>query len=335
MSSRISQMELDQKAPYGIKNLPDYWLGRLQGEEISDTKSIEESKIIIDLIRSQSFVEKKVKQRELMSAEAFGQIVETVEIIYGNPSKKYSFLKELGKGGMCKVYEAVEKGMAPELQTHYAVRIMNNKKPEFLIKVQEEIALMKLCECENIVRHHETFYYDNSIFMFVDYMDRGSLTGLIQDSRRLPLEAILYIFHQILCGLVHLHSKKQIHRDLKSDNILVSKSGDVKIADFGFAAQLTLEKDNRCSVVGTPAWMAPELIRKQPYNEKVDIWSLGIILYELYEREPPYLRVPPLKAMYLIASKEPPRLKTSVPQEVRNLYEKCVAKNPEDRVCAQ
>lgn len=194
---------------------------------------------------------------------------------------------------------------------------MNNKKPEYLLKVQEEIALMKLCECENIVKHKETYFYDNSIFMLVDYMDWGSLTAVIQDSRQLPVSIMAYIIREILKGLLHLHSKKQIHRDLKSDNILVNLKGEVKIADFGFAAQLTADKDSRHSVVGTPAWMAPELIRKMPYNEKVDIWSLGIIIYEMLEKEPPYLHVSPLKAMYLIASKEPPKLKKQIPDAMK------------------
>ncbi len=78
--------------------------------------------------------------------------------------------------------------------------------------------------------------------MFVDYMDWGSLTSVIQDFRELPLSAITYILMQLLRGIAHLHSKKQVHRDLKSDNILVNKKGEIKIADFGFAAQLTLEK---------------------------------------------------------------------------------------------
>lgn len=115
-----------------------------------------------------------------------------------------------------------------------------------------------------------------------------------------------YVMREIIRGLAVLHKNKQIHRDLKSDNILLSESGDVKIADFGFAVQLTKEREMRNSTVGTPAWMAPELIRKQNYSEKVDIWSTGIILLEMCSKEPPYLHLAPLKAMYLIASKEPP-----------------------------
>lgn len=106
----------------------------------------------------------------------------------------------------------------------------------------------------------------------------------------------------IIMGLRTLHHNRQIHRDLKSDNILIDYDGSVKIGDFGFATQLTKEKENRSSIVGTPAWMAPELVRKMKYDEKVDIWSVGIILVELCEGEPPYLKLPHLKAMYLIAA---------------------------------
>jgi serine/threonine protein kinase len=109
-------------------------------------------------------------------------------------------------------------------------------------------------------------------------------------------------------GLNVLHEHKQIHRDLKSLNILVSQDGTIKTADFGFAIQLTKEQRNRKSVVGTPAWMAPELIKSEPYNELIDIWSVGIIAVELAEGEPPYVKIPPLKAMYLISTNEPYRL---------------------------
>ena len=134
---------------------------------------------------------------------------------------------------------------------------------------------------------------------------------------RIPDNVIAYVLREILLGLLPLHQHKQIHRDLKTDNILINKKGEVKVADFGFAIQLTREKANRKSVVGTPAWMAPELIKKESYNEAVDVWSVGIIAVELVEGEPPYLRSPPLKAMYFISTKDAYRLnKTKYSPEV-------------------
>ena len=102
-------------------------------------------------------------------------------------------------------------------------------------------------------------------------------------------EVIKYILKQILEGLNFLHSNHIIHRDIKSDNILYNTSGDIKLADFGYAAQLTKQEDLRKTRCGTVCWMAPELIDKQPYNVKIDIWSLGIVALELAEGASPYV----------------------------------------------
>lgn len=94
--------------------------------------------------------------------------------------------------------------------------------------------------------------------MFVEYMNAGALTDFIyRYMKKIPEEVIAYILRKMLIGLYALHAKRQLHRDLKSDNVLVSLNGDIKVADFGFAIQLTKDKLNRKSVVGTPAWMAP------------------------------------------------------------------------------
>lgn len=168
--------------------------------------------------------------------------------------------------------------------------------------------------------------------MFVEYLNGGSLTDfLYQFAKKIPENAIAYILKQILIGLVSLHSKRQIHRDLKSDNLLYNTIGEVKIADFGFAIQLTKDKLNRKSIVGTPAWMAPELVKKDQYDQKVDIWSLGIVAYELIEGEPPYLRIPHLKAMYFIVSKPPPTVK-GVSKQLQDFVESCLKTNPKERL---
>jgi p21-activated kinase 2 len=169
---------------------------------------------------------------------------------------------------------------------------------------------MSMCANKNIVNYHASYYYMNCLFMFIEFMDGGCLTEVIyQYMKKIPERISAYIMREILLGLKVLHEHKQIHRDLKSDNILVGRDGTIKVADFGFAIQLTKEQKNRKSVVGTPAWMAPELIKKEFYNELVDVWSVGVIAVELAEGEPPFLRLPPLKAMYFISTKEAHRLK--------------------------
>lgn len=100
-------------------------------------------------------------------------------------------------------------------------------------------------------------------------------------------------------ALLYIHSLHRIHRDIKSDNILLNDEGEVKIADFGYAAQLTQQQQKRNTVVGTPYWMAPELIRGHDYGIKVDIWSLGIMVMEMAEGEPPYMEFPPLRVRCL------------------------------------
>lgn len=117
---------------------------------------------------------------------------------------------------------------------------------------------MMMCSSPCIEHYYFTYEYKESLFMFVEYLDGGSLTDFIYNfSKKIPENVIAYILKQILIGLLALHSKRQLHRDIKSDNVLFNMKGEIKIADFGFAIQLTKERQNRKSIVGTPAWMAP------------------------------------------------------------------------------
>ena len=108
---------------------------------------------------------------------------------------------------------------------------------------------------------------------------RANLTDLIlSKAGKIPEEVMSFILYEVLNGLICLHNNHRIHRDIKSDNILLSLNGDVKLGDFGYAAQLTTDQDHRKSIVGTPSWMAPELANGSGYDIKVDIWSLGIVV---------------------------------------------------------
>lgn len=138
---------------------------------------------------------------------------------------------------------------------------------------------------------------------------QGNLSQFIEDNKgNIPESLICLILREILKGLQLIHSNFRVHRDIKSDNILISINGDIKIADFGFSAQLTLEEDKRLTIVGTPCWMAPELFSDTGYGCKVDIWSLGIIALELANGEPPRFNEETYKIMAMISALPPPQL---------------------------
>lgn len=231
---------------------------------------------------------------------------------------------------MCTVYQAFNRKNSEEC---WAVRVMKVPEQDILHKIKIEAAVMSMCSNPNIVNYHSSYYYMNCLFMFIEFMDGGCLTEVIyQYMRNIPENIAAFIMKEILLGLDVLHRHKQIHRDLKSDNILVDKNGRIKVADFGFAIQLTKEQKNRKSVVGTPAWMAPELIKKEMYNELVDVWSVGVIAVELAEGEPPFLRLPALKAMYFISTKDAYRLnKMKFSENYCDFVARCLEKDIKKR----
>jgi len=203
-----------------------------------------------------------------------------------------------------------------------------------------EINIMKSSKHENIVEYIDSFIVENNkLWVVMELMDGGCLTDVLEQFEfvRLNEAQIAYACHQTLKALSYIHKCHRIHRDIKSDNILLNSRGAVKIADFGYAAQLTQEQQKRHTVVGTPYWMAPELIRGHDYGFKVDIWSLGIMLMEMVEGEPPYMEFPPLRALFLITTKGIPPLQNAdhwSPQLV-DFYNKCLEKDVDKRPGAE
>jgi len=183
---------------------------------------------------------------------------------------------------------------------------------ENLKLITTEISIMKTSRHPSIIEYIDSYAVEGQLWVVMEFMDGGCLTDILDEYESVALSEsqIALICKQTLLGLEYIHVLNRIHRDIKSDNILLSSTGAVKIADFGYAAQLTADKTKRNTIVGTPYWMAPELIRGQDYNHRVDIWSTGIMLMEMAEGNPPYMEHPPLRALFLITTKGIPGLKS-------------------------
>uniref|UniRef100_A0A8P4JVX5 non-specific serine/threonine protein kinase n=1 Tax=Dicentrarchus labrax TaxID=13489 RepID=A0A8P4JVX5_DICLA len=149
-------------------------------------------------------------------------------------------------------------------------------------------------------------------------------------------EQIATVCLSVLKALSVLHTQGVIHRDIKSDSILLTHDGRVKLSDFGFCAQVSKEVQRRKSLVGTPYWMAPELISRLPYGPEVDIWSLGIMVIEMVDGEPPYFNEPPLKAMKMIRDNLPPKLKNlhKVSPLLKGFLDRMLVRDPAQRATA-
>ncbi|KAG7713384.1 hypothetical protein KL949_005043 [Ogataea haglerorum] len=249
-------------------------------------------------------------------------------------TSQFKKLEVIGRGKFGTVY----KGLRLDTKELVAIKILNLDTPEEEVKdVQQEIQfLSQLKSVPNVTRYYGSYLHGHKLWIIMDYCAGGSVRTLLRPG---PLEEkyISVIVREVLLALQFIHQLGVIHRDIKAANILIQKDGKVQLCDFGVAGQLTTSAMKRTTMVGTPYWMAPEVIMEgADYNEKADIWSLGITIYELATGNPPYSDKDAMRAMQLLTQHEPPRLEGR--QFSANLKEQvaiCLEEKPELRPSAE
>jgi len=227
--------------------------------------------------------------RELPS-ETFAEKRKVFEMKKEDPSKYYDIIERIGIGGFAKVFKVKRK----EDDSICALKFVEPKTGAERESVINEVGIMLMCkQDEGIIRCFECFDFKNRLWIFLELMDCGALTQIIEDRRgKYDEDFIRYVMLRTIQGLDFLHSRGIMHRDIKSDNLLISERGDVKLADFGYAVLLSKDQQKRKSRVGTICWMAPELIMAKAYTAAIDIWSTGITAIEMADGQPPYIQCP-------------------------------------------
>uniref|UniRef100_A0A158R4Q7 Protein kinase domain-containing protein n=1 Tax=Syphacia muris TaxID=451379 RepID=A0A158R4Q7_9BILA len=235
------------------------------------------------------------------------------------PFESVSDLKWIAAGSQGAVFKGIWKGEV------IAVKKVKTKE-------ETEIKHLLCLNHRNVMRFYGICTQAPCFSLFMEYCGKGQLFHLIQKGHKIDKECFCEWSRQIADGMQYLHSKKIIHRDLKSPNILVNDEYVLKICDFGVSHIWDKQKSTVMSFCGTPSWMAPEIIKKEPCSEKVDIWSFGVVLWELLTTEAPYKDVDSLAIIYGVgANKLSLPIPPMAPDGIKLLLRQCWSMKPSNR----
>ncbi|XP_014259773.1 serine/threonine-protein kinase 3 isoform X2 [Cimex lectularius] len=253
------------------------------------------------------------------------------ESLTRQPEEVFDIICKLGEGSYGSVYKALHK------ESGQVLAIKQVPVDTDLQEIIKEISIMQQCDSPYVVKYYGSYFKNTDLWIVMEYCGAGSVSDIMRLRKKtLTEDEIATILCDTLKGLEYLHLRRKIHRDIKAGNILLNTEGHAKLADFGVAGQLTDTMAKRNTVIGTPFWMAPEVIQEIGYDCVADMWSLGITALEMAEGKPPYGDIHPMRAIFMIPTKPPPSFREpdQWSPEFIDFVSRCLVKNPEERATA-
>ncbi|KAJ3011031.1 hypothetical protein HKX48_007059 [Thoreauomyces humboldtii] len=252
----------------------------------------------------------------------------------GDPNEMFELQEKLGEGAFGSVFKAILKQSGFVLAVK---QIQTGKNEETKQTIQKEIELLRALSHRSVLQYYGALVVQDAMWILTDYCAPGSVSDCMElTEATLTEKQLAIVLAASLEGLEFLHSRQVVHRDLKCANILLTEAGEVKIADFGVSERLSVAVGVRRTVVGTPYWMAPEVITGNGYGTEADIWSIGITAIEMADGVPPLANIAPMRAMFKIPHLPPPTVQDvgRFTSEFIDFLAKCLTKDPKNRPTA-